>query len=261
MVYDDLLLRFTQTARALFGRKLTGVYLHGSAAMGCFNPEKSDLDLILVAEDAISDQEKMEFMKAVIAFDEEAPAKGIELSIVKKEFCLSFVYPTPFELHFSREHLGWFFLNPWDYIAKMKGTDKDLAAHFTILKSYGFVLYGEDIRQVFSPVPKADYLDSIWYDIENAREDILNNPLYITLNLCRALAYARDQKVCSKQSGGMWGLYNLPERFHPLIRSALACYASDHAMTPPSFSCVQFADYMLGEIQSVISQQREMDNS
>lgn len=39
-------------------KTLTGIYLHGSMAMGCFNPEKSDIDLIVVIEDNISDRQK-----------------------------------------------------------------------------------------------------------------------------------------------------------------------------------------------------------
>ena len=31
------------------GSHLVGVYLHGSLAMGCFNPEASDVDLLVVA--------------------------------------------------------------------------------------------------------------------------------------------------------------------------------------------------------------------
>lgn len=45
MVYEDFLSRFTGMSRDTLGENLIGVYLHGSAAMGCFNPAKSDLDL------------------------------------------------------------------------------------------------------------------------------------------------------------------------------------------------------------------------
>lgn len=112
-------------SREILGEDLEGVYLHGSAAMGCFNPAKSDLDLILVIKNDISDGVKLEFMKRVVRLQEYAPAKGLELSIVKKEFCKPFVYPTPFELHFSSMHLGWFLENPQEYVERMKGTDKD----------------------------------------------------------------------------------------------------------------------------------------
>ena len=74
----------------------------------------------------------------------------------------------------------------------MKGMDKDLAAHFTIINKYGIVLYGEKIDSVFSDVPLRDYIDSIFCDIENAPEDIIDQPVYIVLNLCRVLAFLKN---------------------------------------------------------------------
>ena len=58
MLYGDLLRRFTEMSREVFRENLVGVYLHGSLAMGCLNPEKSDLDLILVTENSPTVQEK-----------------------------------------------------------------------------------------------------------------------------------------------------------------------------------------------------------
>lgn len=62
----------------------------------------------------------------------ESTGKG-KLSIVKMDVCKPFVYPTPFELHFSNAYLQWYKTNPLDYVEKMNGVDKDLAAHFTII--------------------------------------------------------------------------------------------------------------------------------
>jgi streptomycin 3"-adenylyltransferase len=125
--YRDLLERFVQQSIKLLGNDLVGVYLHGSAAMGCMNAEKSDLDLLVVVKNNISDETKGKYMDMVVELNKEAPAKGLELSIVKETVCNPFVYPTPFELHFSIAHLEWYKSNPDDYIDKMMGTDKDLA--------------------------------------------------------------------------------------------------------------------------------------
>ena len=45
---DKLISDFTGMNRRILGDKLCVVYLHGSLAMGCFNPEKSDIDMIVV---------------------------------------------------------------------------------------------------------------------------------------------------------------------------------------------------------------------
>ena len=66
MFYQNVLDRMTKRSKEIFGGNLTGVYLHGSMAMGCFNPEKSDIDLLNVVEDDITDERKLEFMKEVV---------------------------------------------------------------------------------------------------------------------------------------------------------------------------------------------------
>jgi streptomycin 3"-adenylyltransferase len=106
----------------------------------------------------------------------------------------------------------------------MKGTDRDLAAHFTVIRSRGRCLCGLPVREVFGEVPEADYLDSIWDDVAGAEEEITDNPMYLILNLARVLAYLKEKKVLSKLEGGEWGLGSMPEEYHPLIRSALQEY-------------------------------------
>lgn len=249
MSINDLLLDFTEMSKDIFGGNLTGVYLHGSFSLGCFNPKKSDLDILLVVEDDISDEQKIAFMRNVVKMNEDAPAKGIELSILKREFCNPFVYPTPFELHFSIMHLNWFQANPEDYIMKMKGTDKDLAAHITIINQNAVVLYGAEVKDVFGNVLKLNYVDSIWSDISEAKVDILADPMYVTLTLCRVLGYLKDNLILSKQTGGEWGIKNLPQEFHELIKEALICYQTDRKMVAVSNVANEYAEYMISEIE------------
>lgn len=245
MVYQNVIDEFTAMSREIIGEKLTGVYLHGSMAMECFNPEKSDIDLLVVIENDINDLQKMEFMKQVVKLNGQSPAKGLEFSIVKREYCKPFVYPTPFELHFSPMHLQWFLDNPENFVENMKGEDKDLAAHLTIINKYGVVLYGEKIKHVFEAVAKRDYLDSIWSDVKGAREKIKEEPVYMILNLCRMLAVLKDDLYLSKQSGGEWGIANITEKYHPLISQTLKCYKTSQEMQADMELAGQFAEEML----------------
>jgi len=112
----DLLERFVQKNIAILRDNLVGIYLHGSAAMGCFNAEKSDIDLIVVVKSELPKEIKREYMDMVVKLNNEAPAKGIEISIVRETVCKPFVYPTPFELHFSIAHLNWYQSNPDEYV-------------------------------------------------------------------------------------------------------------------------------------------------
>lgn len=253
MLFKNLIDRFVLKTKEIAGEQLTGIYLHGSMAMGCFNPKKSDIDLIVIIEKDISDKQKMELMNHIVVLNQQAPPKGLEISFVKREYCNPFVYPTPFELHFSPTHLKWFNDNPQSYIENMKGEDKDLAAHFSIINKYGIVLYGEKIKNVFAPIPKESYIDSIYADIENATEDIGEHPIYITLNLCRVLAFLKDGLYLSKEQGGKWGLEHLPDKYHSFIQDALECYATDKNMSADEENARLFAQEMINLIKWVLS--------
>ena len=250
MQYQDILDKITDRSKEIFAVKLVGVYLHGSMAMGCFNPDKSDIDLIIVLEESVSDRQKLEFMQCVVECNEKAPAKGLELSIVKRKYCSPFQYPMPFELHFSPVHLGWFQNAPQNYVENMKGEDRDLAAHFTILRKYGIVLYGEPIEKVFAPVPRENFIDSIYGDIENVDQDIMEEPVYITLNVCRVLAFLKDGTYLSKEEGGKWGMAHLPAEYRSFIKKAAECYATDRHMEADENTARRFAREMISLVKS-----------
>lgn len=250
--YSDLTGKLVEKACTLLGERLVGIYLHGSMAMGCFNPNKSDIDLIVVVNGDISDKQKLELMNEIVKFNSLAPAKGFEISLVKSEYCKPFVYPTPFELHFSPVHLDKFKASPEKYIKEMKGTDKDLAAHFTVINNYGKVLYGGKISEVFGEVPRVDYIDSIYYDIENAVLDIADNPVYVMLNLCRVLCFLNSGQCVSKADGGRWAL-SKPDFDNDIINGALDCYLSDREFVYNLSELQGFAKKMLKAIEDRIN--------
>lgn len=142
--------KFVGKSQEILGNNLVGIYLHGSAVMGCFNEKKSDIDLIVVVNAAITNEVKRKYMDMIVELNTYAPEKGIEFSIVKMDACKPFVYPTPFELHFSNACLQWYKTNPLDYVEKMNGVDKDLAAHFTIIYHRGNA-FMEKILKRFLP--------------------------------------------------------------------------------------------------------------
>lgn len=247
---EELIDDFILNSKNILSDNLIGIYLHGSLAMGCYNEKKSDIDLLVVVKNDVSREDKRRYMDMVVTLNNKAPSKGIELSIVKEAVCKSFVYPTPFELHFSVAHLNWYLSNPEDYIEKMNGTDKDLAAHFTITYHRGKTLYGKEIKSVFSEVSSEAYMDSIWLDIKNAKEEIMDDTMYIVLNLCRVSAYKKERLILSKQEGGEWALHHLSDpQYKETVLSALEEYKTGNTMSITQANAVGFAEYMIKHIR------------
>ena len=242
---DELISGFVEESKRILQGSLAGIYLHGSAVMGCFHPQRSDIDLIIVVKEPLSDAVKREYMDMVADYNCRGPAKGIEMSIVLKDVCNPFIYPTPFELHFSEGHLKRYRDDPERYIREMKGTDKDLAAHFTIINKRGRCLYGEPVRDIFAEVPDRDYMDSIYSDIAGAVEEIGDHTMYLTLNLARVLAYKKEGLVLSKEEGGEWAVKNLPPEYHPLVKAAMREYAGGTGIVYHEIQARRYAAYMI----------------
>jgi len=219
--------------------------------MGCFRYDVSDIDLLVVVEEAPSREQKRRFLAKTVELHCQGPKKGVELSIVRREVCRNFLYPTPYELHFSGAHLQRWLTDPEEYIDRMQGTDPDLAAHFTVTYHRGETLLGASIREVFSEVPKEAYLKSLLYDIGNAPEEIAENPVYFVLNLCRVLAYKQDGVILSKKEGGEWGLKNdALEKYRPLIAAALQEYKTGIVLQYDLSLAEQFAKVMVEKIKT-----------
>jgi len=231
MDYNIVLKSIKDSYTELLQDNLAGLYIHGSVAFGCFDWNKSDIDYIVVLNNPLSPENKTALIKETMRINKSAPPKGLEMSAVLKEHCVNFKYPPPYELHFSNTHSE-----------SAGGTDKDLAAHFTVIKHTGIVLCGEPINSVFGDVPDEYYFDSIKSDIENAKEEIYHNQTYCILNLCRVLAYKQDGLIRSKTAGGEWGLKNIDARYSGVINAALMNTEAD------SESALSFCDYLLSRI-------------
>lgn len=244
---DTLLKALVEAAKGAFGANLTGVYLHGSLAMGCFNPNKSDIDLLVVVETAPGRGEKLAFLSRLVELNGQAPAKGIECSVLERPACDPFRHPCPYVFHFSPAHLPAIQADPAAYVEAMVGTDRDLAAHCTVLRQFGRVLCGPPIPEVFGEVQAADYGDSILFDVSGAPGDMGRAPVDTVLNLCRALAFFRQGLCLSKAQGGQWALDHLIPAYRGLIREALECYGSDREMEATPLARL-FAVYALGEL-------------
>ena len=102
---------------------------------------------------------------------------------------------------------------------------------------------------MFSEVPTADYMDSIWDDVAEAPEDISDNTMYLTLNLARVLAYKEEKLILSKKEGGEWAIGNLPEEYRPLINEAMKEYMEGVTLGYDMNLAKRYVGYVLSRIK------------
>ena len=242
---DNILDHYRETLRD----NLIGFYLHGSLAMNCFNPLLSDVDFLAIVKRQLTVEQKKTIIEYLLEQRDNLPVKDIEMSIVLEEYMKHFVYPTPYELHYSNEWYQKYKSGQVDYVKQH--CDKDLAAHFVITRNRGICLFGKPIEEVFPEIPKETYIQSLVYDANWICRHSEEDPLYTILNLCRALAFLKESKITSKKEGGEWALLNLPGEFSVLISSALGCYSNTDGNRRLNINGLKsFVEYSKSELDS-----------
>jgi streptomycin 3"-adenylyltransferase len=221
--------RLVVLLRAHVGDDLVGIYLHGSLAMGCFNPVRSDIDLLVVSEHPMPLSTKWRVAQVLLRLS-GAPSP-IEISFLNRAQLDPWTHPTPFDLHYGESHREQFEHDlrsgRWKDWNRQVGRDEDLAGHVKVARCRGVCLWGERIDDALPEVPRADYLASVLADLTWSRDRAGVTLDYRVLNLARAWAYLETDAVMSKEEGGVWALGELPERHSPTIKAALRLYRGD----------------------------------
>jgi Domain of unknown function (DUF4111) len=188
-VIDPYLSELAQHFEDVLGESLVGIYLHGSAVLGDFSAERSDLDVVGVVDRPLAAGEK----EAIAALAPACPASGgLELHIV----LATAVEPTEaprFELHLGSGNIVDGSGHPGD---------TDLPMHFAVLREHGRALVGPPPAAVFPPIPRAMLLRSFVGELRWAEEHA--SAAYQVLNACRALRFLEEGVLCSKLEGAEW---------------------------------------------------------
>lgn len=249
---ESLLASIVLNMQRVLQDNLVGIYLHGSLAMGCFNPKSSDIDFLIIIKDEINTATKKEIIQILLLLSDQIPENGIEMSVLLKQAVIDFVYPTPFVLHYSNAHKERYLQDP-NYLC---GNDKDpdLAAHIVVTMNRGIGLYGEEILSIFKPIPDKYYIASILCDLEDVECNVINAPVYNVLNMCRFLQYLRERIISSKAEGGEWALRQLPPDYTDTVKKALSVYKQNKIREGfLEKELTEFASYMMNQITTQLA--------
>lgn len=191
--------------RELFGEDLVGVYRHGSEVLGGGGP-RSDVDVLAVVARPIRDEERAR----LVALCRTVPR--LEFDLVVASSMRPWRHPAPYELHYwagRGEGLG-------------PGTNTDLAAVVTMVLAGNRTLYGPSPAEVFDAVPRADYIDGILRDADDAS----------VLMVTRVWAGVSTDDVHSKLRAAEWALPRLPDEHKAVLEQAVAFYRGERDDPP-----------------------------
>lgn len=208
---------------------LVGVYVHGSAVLGDFQPTTSDVDVLVVIRDG-TPRRIVEQIATVLAADGRCPGAGLEASVVDESAARTPAAPWPYRVHVTTvsSHRKTVWCEPG-------GGDVDLILHYAVIRGAGWAVYGPRPADAIGPVARSVIARQLAVELRWAVDHA--NESYTVLNACRALRFAFEDVLCSKTAGGTWALGQGVEE--ELIDHALKDRRRGHSGSP-SRKAVEF---------------------
>ena len=250
---NELMVKVNEWIKDILKDNYVGVYFHGSLRLGSFNPNRSDLDFIIVVKEKLSYEVKEMIWDKLLENESLFPKKGFEFSVVLEENCRNIKHPIAYELHGSEAWIDRYKKDKSLVINDDYKVDPDLASHFSVINVLKEDMdFGKSSKDVFEKVPKQIVIDSNYGDTLECVDEITNNPIYCTLNLCRFYALVKEDKILSKYDGGKWALDNMKSEYNDVIKYAMEDYISDTNYVYDNDRLKAFAKEAIAKINEVL---------
>jgi hypothetical protein len=206
------------------GETVASVILHGSLTLDDYVPGRSDVDLLVVVDDPVSDAQLAALTQAVATQRPRAPGR-VDLRVVTRQVAASPSPAPPMEayveiapgsgsgLEVERRHPG----------------ERDLVVEFSMCRSYGRSLLGAAPAELIGEAP-----DQWVLNVGDAQlaawQAIGDDPRHAELTVltaCRVWRFAEEGCHCSKTAAGEWALGRDPTL--QVVRDALRQRRGDPA--------------------------------
>jgi predicted nucleotidyltransferase len=220
---DAVLAELLEGVRGTLGPQLVGVYLDGSLAAGDFADHSSDIDVLVVTEQELSDDivATLGAMHAQLATRASKWARELEVSYIPRRALRRFDPANNCHPCVQRGS---------DQIVTEEH-DRAWVIHRHVVRAHGIALFGPDPRTLIDPVEAGDLRHAVvsllrgWWTPTPTCRRWLDNPFYrsyAVLTMCRMRYTLQHGVVVSKPIAARWAQATLDARWTPLIRAAVA---------------------------------------
>ena len=212
------------SSRAL-GDALAAVVLHGSLTLGDYLPGRSDIDLLLIVDDPLTDAHLAGLAEAVGQRRPRGPVP-VDMRVVTRTAAVA---PSP--LPTMEAYLR---IKGPERRVHLEGRDRgerDLAVELSVCRAHGRSLFGAPPGELIARVPDQWVLDAADAQLADWQA-IGDDPPYAQLTVlsaCRAWRFAEERRHSSKDAAGRWALRHDPRL--EVVRDALHQRHSNPAHT------------------------------
>ena len=201
--------------RRVLGPRLVGVYLHGSAVLGGWSAEASDVDLLAVVAWPFGQRAKRVISARLNHPSLVCPsAGGLELGMVTAAVAGDPPRRPPFELQLTTGP------SPRTRLGGAAATDPALLLHFAVCRRSGLAVSGPDPVEVFAEPPRDWLLEQAAATLRRAGRQ--GSFAHRVLAGCRAWRYLEDDVLGSKADAGRWARLRLAEPVGPDLAGVVA---------------------------------------
>lgn len=235
--------------KELLGERLVGMYIFGSLVTGDFDYDISDLDMVAVTSEDISekDLEKLKKIHEDIANENKNWTDRIEVGYISKE-----------KLRRYDPNYRQALISPGEPL-HLRTVGKDWIINRHVLREKGIALYGPSPETLIAPITKEEFKQAIRELTQEWNEWITHldkmrprkYQAYSILTMCRNLYAFRNGEVLSKTEAAEWAKKELPE-WSLLIDNAIQWRKDwrneqvDHDSTIPE--TMRFLHFVIDEI-------------
>ena len=219
---NAVLERLLAEVQGVLGAQFVGLYVHGSLASGGFDPQRSDIDFLVVTTDELSN----DVLQALQAMYARLRNSGLTWATRLEGCCIPRDALRRYDPTRAR--------HPWlgddgHFAVEQLGSDWVIQMH--VLREQGLVLAGPDPQTLIDPTGPDDLRHAQratlreWWQPQLEDYTRLRSrryQAYAVLTMCRALYTLEHGTVVTKDEAARWAQDTLGERWTALIERALA---------------------------------------
>ncbi len=205
---NELIKELLNGIQAVLGNKLAGLYLYGSLAIGDFDENISDIDLLCATTTNIdeNDFEKLDQMHKWFVQKYEQWNDRLEIAYLSIDTLQSPVI--------QQDQIA--IISPGEPF-NIKKIGADWLINFYVIREQGITICGDDSKKIIKPISKQEFIDAVksqaleWRDWISHTKYSRSYQGYAILTMCRALYACKTGKQPSKINAALWAMKELPE--------------------------------------------------
>lgn len=244
--------------RGALGENVVGVYLRGSLALGGFDPETSDVDVLVVTQSPVSDAE----FESLAALHERIPARDNEFG---RHYEVSYVDCASIRRFAPGERRHPTIGSDWPF-GRSDHRDNFTLERWTV-RERGVTLIGPDPKTLIDPISKQELQEAARSELRTRTEDwareLIEAPDWLRTRyyqafeietVCRALYTVACGELPTKPQAVEWALATLPPRWQPLVEWSQEVRADKTADTSRFGEIVRFVHWAVAFANESLSQ-------